>query len=103
MHNKRLIPLEISRLSFNARVLQEANDPSLPLQERIRFLGIYSHNLDELFRVQVAVLKKGIKIYHKKHKESLEEDSQKILDQIHCIVLRQQEEFNCIWKKSSPT
>ena len=53
----------------------------------------------ELFRVQVAVLKKAIKIYHKKHKDSLEKNSQKILDQIHNIVLRQQEEFNRIWKK----
>ena len=59
MHKKIIIAREISWLSFNARILQEANDPTLPLKERIRFLGIYSNNRDEFFRVRVSEIKEN--------------------------------------------
>ena len=57
---------ELSWLSFNARVLQEAMDTRVPLVERMRFLGIYSNNLDEFFRVRVANLRRHILVGDKK-------------------------------------
>lgn len=99
MTKVKLIPRDISWLSFNARVLQEANDLEVPLQQRIRFLGIFSNNLDEFFRVRVATLKRMIEFAEKRKKANMhmEENPQKILDQIQTIVLQQQNEFNRIW------
>ena len=100
MSKKTLIQRDISWLSFNARVLQEANDPTVPLKERIRFLGIFSNNSDEFFRVRVATLKRMLEFSEKRKKLNmhLEEDPQTILDQIQTIVLQQQNEFNRIWE-----
>jgi polyphosphate kinase len=99
MSKKQFIQRDISWLSFNARVLQEANDPTVPLQQRIRFLGIFSNNSDEFFRVRVATLKRMIEFSEKRKKLNMhmEEDPQQILDEIQTIVLQQQNEFNRIW------
>ncbi|MCU7549084.1 polyphosphate kinase 1 [Chitinophagaceae bacterium LB-8] len=96
MNKHNFIPRDISWLSFNARVLQEANDPAVPLKQRIRFLGIFSNNLDEFFRVRVATLKR-MTLLGKKNMH-LEENPQQILDDIQMIVLKQQSEFNRIWE-----
>jgi polyphosphate kinase len=53
---------EVSWLAFNSRVLQEAADEHLPLNERLRFLGIYSSNLDEFFRVRIATLRRLVEL-----------------------------------------
>src|SRR5829696_7878715 len=95
---RKTIPRDISWLSFNARVLQEAADPSVPLRERIRFLGIFSNNLDEFFRVRVATLKRMIQ-YGNKAKMHMEHDPEKILEEIQMTVLTQQNEFNRIWQE----
>src|ERR687890_454334 len=93
---RKIIPRDISWLSFNGRVLQEAADETVPLRERIRFLGIFSNNLDEFFRVRVATLKRMIQ-YGNKAKMHLEVDAEKILEEIQMTVLTQQNEFNRIW------
>ncbi len=51
---------ELSWLSFNHRVLQEAQDETVPLLERLRFLGIYSSNMDEFYRVRVANVRRKV-------------------------------------------
>jgi polyphosphate kinase len=96
---RKTIFRDISWLSFNARVLQEAADPSVPLRERIRFLGIFSNNLDEFFRVRVATLKRMVEFKSKAMATMhLESEPQKILDEIQMTVLNQQSEFNRIWE-----
>src|SRR3954463_9445529 len=98
---RKTIARDISWLSFNARVLQEAADPTVPLKERIKFLGIFSNNMDEFFRVRVATLRRMIELSVKSNKllvnMHLEEGPEKILEEIQMIVLRQQNEFNRIW------
>jgi len=84
---------DISWLSFNERVLQEAKDPSVHLNNRLKFLGIFSNNLDEFFRVRVGTLNKMLKL-EKNAKMHFEDDPEKILKKIQEVVLEQQINFD---------
>ncbi len=83
---------DISWLYFNQRVLQEAMDKSTPLIERIKFLGIFSNNLDEFFRVRVAVLNRLV-VYDGGKNEYGGFSPKKILNEINHIVLKLQNDF----------
>ena len=87
---------EISWLSFNERVLQEAEDKSNPLIERIRFLGIFSNNQDEFFKVRVATLTRA-KGLSKKPIDPMDFDPKETLAEIHSIVLKQQQKFDKVF------
>lgn len=88
---------DISWLYFNDRVLQEAENPEVPLIERARFLGIFSNNLDEFFRVRVATIKRMTN-WGKEASTVLHEDPNVLLKQIQGIVLDQQKKFDRIYK-----
>jgi polyphosphate kinase len=89
---------ELSWLAFNARVLQEAADPTVPIIERMKFLGIFSNNLDEFFRVRVATIKRLAKIEKKSQKKG-PFPNQELLKKIYAGVLNHQKEFDIIYRQ----
>jgi polyphosphate kinase len=90
--NVELINRDLSWLSFNERVLQEAEDPNVPILERLRFLGIYSNNLDEFFRVRVATIRRMMR-WGKRGRELLDANPVTLLEKIQTIIIRQQKRF----------
>lgn len=90
---RQAIIRDLSWLAFNARVLQEANDPTNHLHDRLRFLGIFSNNLDEFFRVRVATLNRMV-LLGKTARMHLEANPEKILRKIQQTVITQQQEFD---------
>ncbi len=97
MNNVPYIHRDISWLSFNYRVLQEAKDPAVPLLERLKFLAIYSSNLDEFFRIRVANIR-NLKKVGKKTKAELDFVPRELLKEVHRIVNQQQEEISQIFE-----
>ncbi|GGD65979.1 polyphosphate kinase 1 [Lacimicrobium alkaliphilum] len=89
-------PKELSWLAFNQRVLQEAADKRNPIVERIRFLGIYSNNMDEFYRVRVADVKRQIYIHLNDKNLAAAEQTKALMDKIQERVLVMTEEFEKI-------
>jgi polyphosphate kinase len=101
--NNIYINREVSWLQFNARVLQEAEDEDVPLIERLRFLGIFSNNLDEFFKVRYATVKRIVEAGKGGKSELGGVKANELLEIITQIVIKQQSEslkiLNVIQKK----
>src|SRR5688572_15458966 len=100
MKNKSFpyINREISWLSFNERVLQEAADKTTPLIERLKFLGIFSNNRDEFYRVRVATVKRLVKL-GRKAVTLYGEDPKELLTRLQRKVIEQQNKFENIYQE----
>lgn len=95
-HRKPFKNRELSWLSFNERVMQEARNPEVPILERLKFLGIFSSNLDEFFRVRVATLQRMCRLGILEL--PVTKDSPRlILDRIQEIAIQQQQDFEEIY------
>ncbi len=89
---------EISKLSYFARLLQEARDPRVPLYDRIKLLAIFSGQLDEFYRVRVASLNSLLRARARKTEESAL-DPVSLVEQIYEIANQQMEELGRIWRE----
>jgi len=96
----KYINREISWLSFNERVLQEAADTRVPLMERLKFLGIFSSNLDEFFSVRVGTLRRMIDAGIK-GKVMFGGSPREVLQKIQSTVLALQNDFDDVFKEIS--
>ncbi|MDO7886095.1 polyphosphate kinase 1 [Hymenobacter cheonanensis] len=89
----KTLPRDLSWLRFNARVLQEAQCATVPLLERLKFLAIFSANLDEFFKVRVATLRRLVKLKKKTRAQLPHERPKRLLAEVLAEVHRQQEAF----------
>ncbi|HRK27066.1 MAG TPA: polyphosphate kinase 1 [Chitinophagales bacterium] len=96
MSKRKYVNRELSWLRFNERVLQEAENQNAPLLTRLKFLGIFSNNLDEFFRVRVATLKRVLSV-NKEAKSALGFSPKKTLQQIQDITVKHQTKFERIY------
>ncbi|WP_434359031.1 polyphosphate kinase 1 [Parasalinivibrio latis] len=92
----QFIEKEISWLSFNERVLQEAADKTVPIIERVRFLGIFSSNLDEFYQVRFANVKRRILI---NEEQGGDENAKHLLAKIQSKVLKLNQEFDNLYNE----
>lgn len=97
-YNELYYPKELSWLSFNERVLQEAADKNNPAVERIRFLGIYSNNLDEFYRVRAADVKRQITIAQENGSEEEAARLIELMEEIQNKVVHLSNKFDDIHK-----
>ncbi|MFN3875701.1 MAG: polyphosphate kinase 1, partial [Flavobacteriales bacterium] len=88
---------DLSGLAFNDRVLQEAKDARNPLHERVKFLAIYSSNLDEFYRVRVASLRSLARL-GKATRAALDLPPERLIARINAKALQQQREFGALWR-----
>lgn len=93
LNEELFMPRELSWLSFNARVLQEAADEDVPVIQRLRYLGIFSNNLDEFFRVRVAEVRRLVSVATGTSKQQ----AQDLLEAIQRGVVRLQKEFEQVY------
>tara|TARA_R110001583_G_scaffold11285_1_gene51297 strand:- start:11115 stop:13217 length:2103 start_codon:yes stop_codon:yes gene_type:complete len=93
---KPYIDKELSWLSFNERVLQEVADKNVPLIERVRFLGIYSNNLDEFYKVRFADVKRRILIAHE---SGAKNDGKDLLAKMQAKVALLEKQFHALYNE----
>lgn len=99
MHKYKYFNRDLSWLSFNYRVLQEAKDPSVPLFERLRFLAIYSNNLEEFYQIRVSYYRQLLRNKNLLSSQISEVDPVKILHKINSTVAEYQSEFHTIFEE----
>jgi polyphosphate kinase len=95
----KTLPRDLSWLRFNARVLQEAQCATVPLLERLKFLAIFSSNLDEFFKVRVATLRRLVKLKKKTRAQLAQDRPKRVLAEVLAEVHRQQEEFGRTYRE----
>lgn len=98
-NNNKYINREISWLKFNSRVLQEAMDKKNPLLERLRFLGIYSNNLDEFYKVRYAYIARMIQFNSKYNNIVEEQKDTDLLEEINQTVAHQQQKYDNLYSQ----
>ena len=95
-----IVARELSWLAFNERVLQEAADSSTPVIERMRFLGIFSNNMDEFFRVRVADVRRRILLPHITTEASDDDvEAEQLMQDIQSKVVKLNKQFDKIYKQ----